>query len=84
LAEIKRKTADVSPYPNNQLVPVTKEIDYDKLKKDCSAFSSELGSLKARQAELEKITKLIYGQNNQLIKENKILWNELIKNKYIS
>jgi hypothetical protein len=82
LGDIKRKTADnptsLSP---NQLVPVNKEFDFEKFKKDCNIFSNEMGTIKTRQGELERVTKVLFNQNNSLIKENKLLWNELLKSK---
>jgi len=81
LSEIKRKVSEGPTFPNNQLVPATKDFDMDKLRKEATHFTRELGSLKSHQTELEKVTKMIYNQNTQLLKENKLLWNELIKNK---
>lgn len=81
LADIKRKISDGPTYPNNQLVPAGKEYDMDKFKKEAMHFSSELGSLKRNQNDLEKVTNMIYEQNSKLLKENKLLWNELIKSK---
>ena len=81
LSEIKRKIADPQP-PANQLVPVSKEIDMDRFKKEAMQFSNDLKSLKTRQSDLEKITKVIFTQNTKLLSENKLLWKELIKNKY--
>mmetsp|Transcript_28090 Transcript_28090/g.24820 ORF Transcript_28090/g.24820 Transcript_28090/m.24820 type:complete len:88 (-) Transcript_28090:1115-1378(-) len=56
-------------------------MDLEKLKREHNSYTKDLSVLKTRQYELEKVTKMIYNQNNQLIKENKMLWNELIKNK---
>jgi len=81
LPEIKRKIAEPQP-PANQLVPVSKEIDMDRFKKEAMQFSNDLKSLKTRQSDLEKITKVIFTQNTKLLSENKLLWKELIKNKY--
>jgi len=80
LSEIKRKIADPQP-PANQLVPVSREIDMDRFKKEAMQFSNDLKSLKTRQTDLEKITKVIFTQNTKLLSENKLLWKELIKNK---
>ena len=82
LSEIKRKIAEAQP-PTNQLVPVSKEIDFDRFKKEAMQFSNDLKSLKTRQSDLEKITKVIFTQNTKLLSENKLLWKELIKNKYL-
>ena len=82
LGEIKRKITDIQPTPQSQLVPVTRELDFDKFKKEASLFTNELKVMKGRQTELEKVTKMLYGQNTKLLKENKLLWGELIKNKY--
>lgn len=60
---------------------MNKDFDIDKFKKEANHFSNELGSVKRHQNDLEKVTKMIYNQNSQLLKENKLLWNELIKNK---
>jgi len=81
LPEIKRKTTETQN-ESNQLVPISKEIDFEKFKREAGQFSNDLKSLKTRQNDLEKITKIIFSQNTKLLKENKILWNELIKNKY--
>lgn len=83
LADIKRKTTEVQQSTSNQLVPVTRELDFEKFKKEAGHFSNEMKQIKGRQSELEKITKVIYAQNTKLLKENKLLWGELIKNKYI-
>jgi hypothetical protein len=80
LSDIKRKIADPQP-PTGQLVPVSKEIDFDRFKKEAMQFSNDLKSLKTRQSDLEKITKVIFTQNTKLLSENKLLWKELIKNK---
>jgi hypothetical protein len=79
LADIKRKTSEGSF--TTQLVPYDKVFDIDKVKKECTSFSKDLSLIKSRQAELEKVTQMMYQQNNQLVKENKLLWNELIKSK---
>lgn len=81
MPEIKRKTTETQN-ESNQLVPISKEIDFEKFKREAGQFSNDLKSLKTRQNDLEKITKIIFSQNTKLLKENKILWNELIKNKY--
>jgi len=80
LSEIKRKTTETQN-ESNQLVPVTKELDFEKFKKEAGQFANDLKTLKTRQGDLEKITKIIFSQNTKLLKENKLLWNELIKNK---
>ena len=78
LSEIKRKVSDVQTVNNNnQLVPV----EMDRFKKDASHLTNELGTIRRHHNDLEKVTKMIYNQNAQLLKENKLLWNELIKNK---
>lgn len=79
LADIKRKTSE-GGY-STQLVPYDKVFDIDKVKKECTSFSKDMSLLKSRQNELEKLTQMMYNQNNQLVKENKLLWNELIKSK---
>ena len=66
------------------MVPVTKELDFEKFKKEAGQFANDLKTLKTRQGDLEKITKIIFSQNTKLLKENKLLWNELIKNKYLN
>jgi len=81
LAEIKRKISEGHTFPNNQLVPATKDFDMDKFRKEATHFTTELGTIKRHQNDLEKVTKMIYNQNTQLLKENKLLWNELIKSK---
>ncbi len=81
MIDIKRKIAEASSPSNVQLVPATKEVDFDKLSKEANRFNDELGSLKKHQSDLERVTKVIYNQNTQLLKENKLLWNELIKSK---
>lgn len=81
LGDIKRKIAEAHT-ESNQLVPVSREFDVDKFKKEAGHFSSELKALKGRQTELDKFSKTIFAQNTKLLKENKLLWGELIKNKY--
>jgi len=81
LSEIKRKISEVQSPNNGQLVPVGGQFDVDKFKKEATHFTSELGTIRRHHNDLEKVTKMIYNQNTQLLKENKLLWNELIKNK---
>lgn len=79
LSEIRRKTSEGGF--TTQLVPYDKVFDIDKVKRECSTFSRDLSVVKTRQGELEKITQVMFTQNNQLVKENKLLWNELIKSR---
>lgn len=79
LSEIRRKTSEGGF--TTQLIPYDKVFDIDKVKRECSTFSRDLSVVKTRQGELEKVTQVMFNQNNQLVKENKLLWNELIKSR---
>lgn len=57
-------------------------VELNKVKKSTNYLNEELTSVKSQQGELEKIGKMIYAQNSQLLNENKLLWEELNKNKY--
>ena len=38
-------------------------------------------NLRNKQEDLEQATNILITQNNQILAENKLLWNELLKNK---
>lgn len=81
LSEIKRKIGEGHGHSSNQLVPTSRDFNVDKFKKEAAKFTDEIGSIRRHHNDLEKVTKVIYNQNSQLLKENKLLWNELGKNK---
>jgi len=82
LSEIKRKGTDHHHLNDEQtLGPPNSEIN--KMKKSANLLNEELTSVKNQQGELEKLGKMIYTQNTQLLNENKVLWEELNKNKLI-
>ena len=83
LEQIKRKKTERTPTPKNKLVPLGKNYDAYKVRKEASTFSADLLSMKNKQNELEKFTKLMYNQNTQLIQENKKIWEEIRKNKLV-
>ncbi|KAM3130557.1 hypothetical protein pb186bvf_017366 [Paramecium bursaria] len=74
LSKIKRKTNDQVP---NQLSLVKNEIAVH----DTNDLSTQMALLSNKQSELEKLIKIIIKQNEKFQKENKYLWNELMKNK---
>lgn len=82
LADIKRKTTE-GQETSTDLVPVTRGLDLEKFMKEAGLFSNEMKQLKTRQTEVEKMSKMIFAQNTKLLKENKLLWSELMKSKYI-
>ncbi len=80
LSEIKRKASEGGTF-TTQLVPYDKYFDMEKVRKECTNFNKDLSLIKTRQGELEKVSKVLYTQNNQLVRENKLLWNELNKSR---
>lgn len=52
-----------------------------KIQKNTNSFNDELNSVKIQQEELGRVGNVIYSQTNQFLNENKLLWNELSKNK---
>lgn len=83
LAEIKRKGTENHQFPEDQTAGPARAAEINKVKKNTNILNEELYSVKNQQGELEKMSKVIYGQNSQLLNENKLLWEELNKNKYI-
>lgn len=77
LAEIKRKGSENHTF--NEETPMFGETSVPK--KSTHGFNDELNAVKIQQEELGKVGKMIYSQNTQLLNENKLLWNELTKNK---
>ena len=78
LAEIKRKGSEHQPaYVEEPMM----NAEANKMKKSTAGFNDELNSVKIQQEELGRVGKMIYAQNTQLLNENKLLWNELSKNK---
>ncbi|CAD8198290.1 unnamed protein product [Paramecium pentaurelia] len=83
LCEIKRKQGDQveqfdernqnsSQNSNNSM-----EVDMSKLKNDYQFFLNEMLGIKGKQHELQKALILIMTQNDHLINENKLLWQEI-------
>jgi len=77
LADIKRKGSETQSFMDEQVM----NGDMQKAKKNGVLLNDELTSVKIQQEELGKVGKMIYAQNTQLLNENKLLWNELTKNK---
>jgi hypothetical protein len=65
----------------DQMMANGRAAELSKVKKSTNYLNEELTSVKSQQGELEKIGKMIYAQNSQLLNENKLLWEELNKNK---
>jgi len=83
LNEIKRKGSDHN-YPEEQFMGAHNRnlhMSLNKPRKNSDQFNDELSSVKNQQSELEKLGKVIYTQNTQLLNENKLLWEELNRNK---
>lgn len=55
--------------------------DLNRAKRNTNELNDELSSVKSQQGELERLGKMIYSQNTQLLNENKLLWEELSRNK---
>jgi len=83
LADIKRKGSDSLSYGEEPMMGVgpNRGAEINKVKKSANIINDELSSVKSQQAELERMGKMIYTQNSQLLNENKLLWEELNKNK---
>lgn len=77
LADIKRKGSENHVYMEEPMM----NGEVNKIKKNSNVFNEELNSVKIQQEELGRVGKMIYSQNSQLLNENKLLWNELTKNK---
>ncbi len=82
LSEIKRKGTD---HPNGgvdeNMMANNRSMEMNRVKKSANMMNDELVSVKSQQGELEKMGRAIYTQNSQLLNENKLLWDELNKNK---
>jgi len=81
LADIKRKGSENHQFPEEQVTGPVRTAEINKVKKNTNILNEELYSVKNQQGELEKLSKVIYSQNSQLLNENKLLWEELNKNK---
>eukprot|EP01016_Furgasonia_blochmanni_P007474 TRINITY_DN1299_c0_g1_i2.p1 TRINITY_DN1299_c0_g1~~TRINITY_DN1299_c0_g1_i2.p1 ORF type:complete len:713 (-),score=179.22 TRINITY_DN1299_c0_g1_i2:458-2596(-) len=80
LGEIKRKTSENTTNQITQLVS-NKELNFERFRKDYNFFMQEMINLRNKQEDLEQATNILISQNNQILAENKLLWNELLKNK---
>jgi len=80
LSEIKRKGTD-HPGAVDENIMTNRSMEMNRVKKSANMMNDELVSVKSQQGELEKMGRAIYTQNSQLLNENKLLWEELNKNK---
>jgi len=81
LNEIKRKGSDHHYQEEQFMAAHNRNMNLTKPRKNSDQFNDELSSVKSQQSELEKLGKVIYTQNTQLLNENKLLWEELNRNK---
>lgn len=81
LSEIKRKGSENHHFPEDQIGNGPAAAELNKAKKSANVLNEELTTVKSQQGELEKMGKMIYSQNTQLLNENKLLWEELNKSK---
>ncbi|CAD8209724.1 unnamed protein product [Paramecium octaurelia] len=83
LCEIKRKQGeqveqfDERNQNSSQNSNNSMEVDMSKLKNDYQFFLNEMLGIKGKQHELQKALILIMTQNDHLINENKLLWQEI-------
>ncbi|KAM3139419.1 hypothetical protein pb186bvf_008444 [Paramecium bursaria] len=82
LCEIRRKQGEqMEQYEdrNQNSSPSNESVDPDmsKLKNDYQFFLNEMLGIKGKQHELQKALILIMTQNDHLINENKLLWQEI-------
>lgn len=79
------------------LVPSSQDFDLERYNKDYHVFMQEvpfkelflkakidglkLINLKTKQEDLQHVTTILIQQNNEILSENKILFNELLKNR---
>jgi len=80
LSEIKRKGTEHNGVLDENMM-ANRSMEMNKVKKSANMMNEELTSVKSQQGELERLGKMIYTQNSQLLNENKLLWEELNKNK---
>jgi len=80
LSEIKRKGTD-HPSAVDENMMANRSMEMNRVKKSANMMNDELVSVRSQQGELEKMGRAIYTQNSQLLHENKLLWEELNKNK---
>jgi len=80
LSGIKRKGSD-EHHLNEGLMMGNRTIELNKAKRNAAIVNDEISTIRSQQEELEKLGKTIYTQNTQLLNENKLLWEELNKNK---
>ncbi len=84
MSEIKRKGSDSHYHEEQAFGAQNRNMNFNnnnRPRKNSDQFNDELSSVKSQQVELEKLGKVIYTQNTQLLNENKLLWEELNKNK---
>jgi hypothetical protein len=78
LAEIKRKMPNESPADSpSQFFYMQEDMGSDRMSQGSFQHSGGIQELINRQDQLENAVKVIYTQNKQLLKENKMLWNEV-------
>ncbi|CAD8208509.1 unnamed protein product [Paramecium octaurelia] len=87
LSQIKRKTNDQKEQNSltliktdvvrngNQEIPEVLDFSYQQI-------SQQMSRMQNKQSELEKLMKILIKQNEKILKENKYLWTELMKNKH--
>lgn len=82
MKNIKRKASDNF---NNQIAPISaiNEIDIDRYAKDSKVFMQELINIKSKQDNFERVATVLIQQNNEILTENKMLWKELLKTRFL-
>ncbi|CAD8211108.1 unnamed protein product [Paramecium pentaurelia] len=79
LSQIKRKTNDQKE--QNSLTLIKTEIVRNG-NQEIPEISQQMSKMQNKQSELEKLMKILIKQNEKILKENKYLWTELMKNKH--
>ncbi|CAD8120059.1 unnamed protein product [Paramecium sonneborni] len=79
LSQIKRKTNDQKE--QNSLTLIKTDIMKNG-NQEIPEISMQMSRLQNKQSELEKLMKILIKQNEKVMKENKYLWTELMKNKH--
>ncbi|CAD8194636.1 unnamed protein product [Paramecium pentaurelia] len=79
LSQIKRKTNDQKE--QNSLTLIKTDIVRNG-NQEIPEISMQMSKLQNKQNELEKLMKILIKQNEKILKENKYLWTELMKNKH--
>jgi hypothetical protein len=78
LGEIKRKMPNETPVDSpSQFFYGPEDTGSDRMSSGSFQYSGGIQELINRQDQLENAMKVIYTQNKQLIKENKLLWTEV-------